>query len=313
MLQFKNNFYLFDWISFSTKYHRNPYWIISELGLEKEKWEEGVGKYKYRQKLWFDCISILYDGTQPDMGILCEMSGQGCRAFESYGHGDYNRLFKELFKNKDMVNITRIDIAFDDHEGLFNIETLLEDTRKQEFSCKSEEYMCTFGTRGISIQHGRKVSNVMVRIYDKAMEQNKQDEGHWIRVELVIKNEPAMKFVEKYVANNDCLPLIYSGVLDNHLRYVIPSKTDTNKSRWESKPYWKKFINEAEKIRLFERPGVDYNEKKLKEYAIDQAGSSMQTYMRLKGIDEVLQEIFAIDIDKRNPKYKKLLKEHGKE
>ncbi|MCL2820988.1 MAG: replication initiation factor domain-containing protein [Oscillospiraceae bacterium] len=311
MLQYKHNFYLFDWISFSTKYHTNPYWLTYELGLDKVKWEEDSGRYKYNKRISFEHINIYYDGKMPDMGILCEMSGQGCRAFETYGTGDYNGLFKELFIHKELVNITRIDIAFDDHEELFNINTLFNDTLKQEFNCKSEEYMCTFGTRGISIQHGRKISKTMVRIYDKAMEQNKQEDGHWIRIELILKDERAKNFVQYYVNNNESLPMIYSGVLNNHLRYVIPSKTDTNKSRWKSKPYWIKFIKEAENIKLFEKPGIEYNEKRLKKYAIDQAGSSMQTYMRLKGIDEVILEIFKIDLEKRNPKYKKLLEQHG--
>ena len=57
-----------------------------------------------------------------------EMSGQGCRAFESFGTGNYEALFQEVLDNPSEMNLTRLDVAFDDHGGLLDIGQAAEDT-----------------------------------------------------------------------------------------------------------------------------------------------------------------------------------------
>ena len=75
------NLILYDWLSFTCK-KRDPYYFVDLLGLSKVPWELTKGARGYKDRLYFNCISIHFNGRD-DMGIWCEMSGQGCRAFES--------------------------------------------------------------------------------------------------------------------------------------------------------------------------------------------------------------------------------------
>ena len=86
----RENAILIDWLSLTSKLH-SPEEIISLLGMEDCKWQAMHGMHGYQERLWYDSISIHYAG-RADMGVWLEMSGQGCRAFETYGHGDYNVL-----------------------------------------------------------------------------------------------------------------------------------------------------------------------------------------------------------------------------
>lgn len=78
---------IYDWVSVTSKIH-NPQGLIALLGLDHEGivWEQVKGAHGYRDRLYWEKISIHYNGRE-DMGIWLEMSGQGCRAFESFGTG----------------------------------------------------------------------------------------------------------------------------------------------------------------------------------------------------------------------------------
>jgi len=73
------------------------------------------------------------DGEQNS--VLLEMSGQGCRQFETSSNMGFMQLFCEVY-NGDF-NITRLDIAYDDidHEGsgLLDIKKVGRYTLHQRF------------------------------------------------------------------------------------------------------------------------------------------------------------------------------------
>ena len=55
-----------------------------------------------------DPLRIFRDGgheTEDTGGVWLEMSGSGCRAFESLSDGDYDRLFKTVIDNPEDMNI----------------------------------------------------------------------------------------------------------------------------------------------------------------------------------------------------------------
>ena len=99
------------------------------LGLGSLPWQQTKGARGYQDRLHFNAISIHHHG-RPDMGVWCEMSGQGCRTFEEYGSGDFIGLFRMIFQD-DRFHITRLDVAFDDHAGILNIHQLFRDTDKR--------------------------------------------------------------------------------------------------------------------------------------------------------------------------------------
>lgn len=302
------NCVLYDWVSITSKIS-SPQNFIELLGLQDVTWETVAGARGYRDRLYWNHISIHYNGRE-DMGVWLEMSGQGCRAFESYGTGDYEALFDEVRENPGEMNLTRLDVAFDDHEGLLDIWELERDTRDLLFVSKFRrtmlEWLWDMETEigAVSIYHGRKVSEVMIRIYDKAAERGFTDGRHWVRVELQLRQERALAFVDE----PGTIGGKFAGVIRNYVRYVEKSD-DSNKWRWPMKVYWERFLGGASAIRLYDKPGVEYNLHNLEQFVYQQAGGAVATLMEIVGEDE-----FRRGIQQRgtqlNPKYRALLDEH---
>ena len=87
----KQNIVLYDWLSFTSKKH-TPEELISAMGLSSCPWQEIKGAHGYRDRKYFSSISVHYNGRE-DMGVWVEMSGQGCRAFESISQLGWPGLF----------------------------------------------------------------------------------------------------------------------------------------------------------------------------------------------------------------------------
>ena len=96
------NIVIYDWLSFTSKQH-TPEQLIEALGLSYVPWVESKGARGYRSKKYFSSINIHYDGRD-DVGVWGEMSGQGCRTFETlskyflYGNG-WENLFHWIQTN----------------------------------------------------------------------------------------------------------------------------------------------------------------------------------------------------------------------
>jgi DNA relaxase NicK len=170
-----------------------------------------------------------------------------------------------------------------------------------KFRDKMTKYSYVGGSEGTTVYFGRKVSDIMIRIYDKAAEQEK--EGHWIRTEIQLRDEMALAFAKKIIANE--LSQAFLGTIKNYLRFVKPNKNDLqNKDRWPMTTYWQKFLKGAERITLYTKPGVEYNMGKLHDYVINQAGGAIRTYIKIMGVAE-LQRL--IESKGKNQKYEDLI------
>ncbi|MGN1319363.1 MAG: hypothetical protein ACI4VF_10150, partial [Lachnospirales bacterium] len=88
------------------------------------KWEFTYGCKGYADRYYFNGISIHCNGSpngrfgKPIEGVWLEMSGEGCRTFESYGNADWNNLFDYCNRNELNITMNRIDLAYDDFIGL---------------------------------------------------------------------------------------------------------------------------------------------------------------------------------------------------
>lgn len=300
---------IYDALSITSKIHSTQD-LIELLGLTGVTWEVVKGHHGYRQRLYWNSISIHFDGREDDvcsMGIWLEMMGQGCRAFETYGSGCYEDLFNEVLCNPDQMNITRLDVAFDDHEGILDIEQLCDDTRSLEFVSRFNEWQVILGSKGSSVTHGSMKSDIFVRIYDKALERGYTDGRHWIRVELQLRRERALAFINQHGSVGER----FSGVLLNYLRYVDEDLHDSNRWRWDLKPYWDDLIGGALKIRLYEKPGEEYNILNLQHYVYDMAGGAAWTLMQIEGKDKFL-DMISSEPSNLNPKYKRILEMYGR-
>ena len=305
------NIILYDWITFTTKIHSIS-GVKELLGLENvEAWNYLPGRHGYRSMYEYEKICIMYDGHSEDMGICVDMSGKGCRAFETYGNGNYEALFDEILAEPADMNITRLDVAYDDHTGVLPLDKMFKDSRKSVMNyvsrftkCKLEEEYDE-DTLARTIYHGSKKSETRIRIYDKGQERGFTDK-HWIRLELQLRRKNA----ESFIRIKEDIGVVFSGVVDNYVRYVKPSNNDSNKWRWDYAPYWKKFVGSAEKIKLYQKPGVEYNAEKLQNFVVCQAGNSINTYREIFG-DEVL--LSALNEHRKtavlNEKQKRLIQE----
>jgi phage replication initiation protein len=276
---------IYDALSITSKIHQVVD-FIELLGLKDVTWKTVKGAHGYQDRLYFEAISIHFNGAE-DMGIWLEMMGQGCRAFETYGNGNYELLFDEVFNNPGDMKITRLDVAYDDHDGFLDIDVMCQDTREQKYVSRFTEWQVIEGSKGNSILHGSMKSDVFIRIYDKARERGFNDGRHWIRAEMQLRRDRAMSFA-RYSGD---IGKRYSGVLRNYLRYVQPSEEDENKWRWPEAEYWSAFLGDAAAISIYEKPGAEYNIFCLENYVFKQAGNAIDAYIDICGTDDFFEKL----------------------
>lgn len=194
----QENQILYDWVSITSKID-SPQTLIELLGLNRDgvTWESCKGMHGYLDRMTFGGVNIHYNGRE-DMGVWLEMSGQGCRTFESFGSGDYESLFDYVRENPGDLHITRLDVAFDDHSGILDMEQLKADTSSDNYISKWSGGTVRAGhgqNRGQdTIEFGSMKSAIFLRIYNKAAERGFADK-HWIRTEIQMRDERALSFL----------------------------------------------------------------------------------------------------------------------
>lgn len=285
------------------------------LGMESCAWDElDHGRNGYRKGLYFGSVSILYDGN-PGMGTCLDMSGQGCRSFEEYGTGDFDGLFRR-FQQGEGYHVTRLDVAFDDHSGVLDIRQLFRDSDNQDgeqqfvskFRVSRIEKEFRDGRPGITVYHGSKKSAVLIRIYDKAAERGLPEERHWIRVELQLRDERA----EAFCFAGEPIGVLFRGVLVNYVRYVDDPGTDSNRWRWPMKAYWENLIDQVGRIRLYVKPGVEYNIGQLDSFVFEQASNAISAAFQIYGVPFCVRKIQERKVTE-NPKYRRLVEQYGQD
>lgn len=310
----KENRLIYDWVSFSTRIHK-PDEIMDLIGMRDCPWEILNSGNGYTHRHHFGGVSISFcEGDMSHVGgfYLLDMSGQGCRTFETYGNGNYDNLFKLVQREEGKpkvtqdVRLTRLDVAYDDMTGLLNIDQICDKTRLQEFVSRIQRYEAIYGSNGNSVNFGSKGSNVFIRIYDKARERGFTDGRHWVRCELQLRKENACGFVNKLP--NSSLSELYHGVLKNYLSFREVNENDTNKRRWEESPWWTAFLDNARAVSIVEKPGVIYNLSACEKYVLTQPVGSIKTLIKIYGSEAFIEMINSAPAPK-NPKYRRLIAE----
>lgn len=335
----KNRF-LIDWFSFSSRVDSFDT-FASLLGLSSVKWKIDSGVRGYSERYSFQGITIHYAGyggsrfsgtsqEQQVKGAWLEMSGQGCRTYETYGLGDWQRLIDYVNFNIDNITVNRVDIAYDDFLGYLDIDKIFEDALNLRFVSRQRNVftVTSIDTEtkelGKTIAHGKEGSDTYIRIYDKRVEQNAVEIlDHWVRCELQLRHKNAAAAIgllsdefeidsktNKLIKVSDRKPIgeLYFLILNNYLRYIEPSETDSNRWRAPMAEHWKKFAESVtnQRISLWSSPGIDYSLSRLSNYVINTSGSAIYTYITLFGVDTLVnfvQEKMHI----LAPKYKLLL------
>ncbi len=299
----KENVVLYDWLSFTSKIH-TPAQIIAALGLSHCPWTETKGARGYQDRLYFGAISVHYNGRE-DMGVWCEMSGQGCRNFEDLTTltGKWENLLAFIHGNN--LHMTRLDVAFDDHSGLLDIERIVQDTEEQHYVSRMNWWEVVRSCKGVSCQIGSPQSKVLVRIYDKAAERGYTDGRHWVRVELQLRDSRAEEFSKIPMDIGEA----FAGVLLNYLRFVEPDPDDSNKSRWQMTDYWAELIGDIGRIKIYVSPGWEYNLERCRHYVFEMAGYAIDAMLQIYSMEDFVSMVHARTCAE-NPKYELIIKEY---
>lgn len=330
----QNNVFLIDWLTFVAKGDSVDY-LKYVLGLDSPDipWET-TEKFRngYPMQTYWNGITILYGAdderfykdpkkVRHDMGICVNLSGTGCRAFETYGHGNWLRLLGYLFRDTSHVaaeqrvfksyNITRIDLAYDDHIGILDIHQLEQDTRERNYLSRAKYSEIVWSDdqnddiQGMTIQIGSDKSDIKIRIYDKAAERGFKDR-HWIRVEMQLRDERALE-TGRQLLQRQHIGDTASGILRNYLTYRIPSN-DSNKSRWPITAYWNMMLINMQKIPLWISPGEPYNFSKTEYWLIRQYGQAIVVLDQLHDPEYLVKACREnYPIEELSPKYKAFL------
>ncbi len=271
-----------DWIAFTSTVIPDVKEMISFLGYSVEDFlllPKGANGYKKMYRLNSFPISILSDGNE-DMGIHVVISGsampdllshfKASLTFDTPFAGDVvclsdfdNSIMVEFLQQVRNIGwFTRLDLAVDDlGANYFTVRDVREFLERQEvvskFRTYRDVYESTFTNEntGHTIYFGSRQSEVMLRVYDKQLEQNRNaadpesmTNDPWIRWELELKNDRA-NIAADFLIRQKQIGEIIMEVLNNYVRIIVPD--DSNRSRCSSHPLWEKFVGMVGKLRLY--------------------------------------------------------------
>lgn len=216
-------------------------------------------------KVYGDCEWT--DDNPLGLGSYLELSGRGCddifRILDKRGltFGDffwrcqnkYNRLF----------HLTRLDVAIDDRNEVpyFTIEQIKKKCEKDEFIGNSNSFRfaeSSFTEMGTAktVYIGSGKSNLSYRLYDKdkevCMKHQKayEEVGSWKRTEIQLRDEKAHDFAMLLMDEPLNLGELAFNLLAGNLRFIVPDKKQSNRSRWKTCQFWKRFLGAAKPLQL---------------------------------------------------------------
>lgn len=290
------NCLLYDWFTCSFKVL--DFTVLQQfLGFHGRTWclSDRGSKLRYGNRLECGGISIHYTDTNDikhELGCCLEMSGQGCREFETYGNGDWDSLVR--FCLNVGGSITRVDIAYDDFTGVLPLDVIADMAARYQFTAISKHLRITHESidadpqhMGISVCHGSKCSAIYIRLYDKRVERQKWDVPHWVRCEVQLRKDNAKGFL---TAAGD-LGVRFCGVLAHYLCYRCAG-SDSNYSRHAVAPFWAAFLRSASALSVNSRKDVEYNKSRLEQHIYDRNHRAIKTAILSDGLPEFLRKTF---------------------
>lgn len=265
-----------DWMEFTIQ-ESSPYKVLEEFGFTAESFknmERGSLGYSKMLRHKSAEVTVLYDGNT-DMGVHVQVKGSAISCFleefkqtlkvrnawdeECYEYEDFN----------DIDNITRLILKKVRGVGWFSrLDLAVDDIGVNYYSCKrvhkmieNKEYVSKVKRWNADVPHNRageiigytvylgspRNSRMFLRVYDKKLEQKKEDLPDWVRWEVVLKDERADNFAD-YVINGMDFSVATASTLNTLVRFV--NKTSCNKSLCETKKKWKKFVGSVGKLKL---------------------------------------------------------------
>ena len=288
--------YKIDWLSFSVKcYDEEPTNTLDEnllelLGYDFKEFEKCSGKNFYNQGATLgNYVSVYWNdytdkknpvrrNSSKTMNVV--YTGQGSTDLALKNDNDWAKIFSILTtyepKNKPKVeaeakpsvNITRIDIALDDYDGLVKFDDLEKKLQKGHYRSSKRSYNIVktsdqFGQKlgeTIYIGNARTASgsrgNVYARFYDKLAQYREKNQlvmsdvrEHWEKTGKEVWQRYEISYSKNYtnsiveaILNGESIDRIFKGSLRNLLEILTARGTDTNKNRWYKTRWWEDFL-----------------------------------------------------------------------
>lgn len=299
------NVFTVDWVTVS--FNLDVYSVIALLGLDHVKFSFSE-KYSwgYPCTAEYGHIKVYYNPDdlpenfdiprypKAHKGCCLNMSGQGCRDFETYSPDlSWAMLFSRI-KVAD-GNFTRLDLAYDDRSGVIFLPRLAMDVAERNFIGHARQTMRLYSDdiendlQGLTVYVGSQKSDLFIRIYDKAAERGYQpSEMHWVRVEIEMRHDRAVLAADA-VSTDPHIGHVFAGILANYLKIVTPNG-DSNKSRWPVADYWEKLLHDVSALHLT-MPGIEYNFRKSEVYFLKQYHQYLRAYYVIYG-ENAPQQLF---------------------
>ena len=264
-----------DWLAFTVTEYSNVEDVVQFMGYEMCDFTtlpKGAQGYKSVITLSGYPISILYDG-QKDMGIHVSISGSAIpelirsvkKTFSvdtPFGTGydiplDSNCLLEFVKSIKDIGKISRLDLAIDDlgqkYYSTDDLVSILSESRCVS-KFRSWKNLCKSTISGEKVGHtiylGSRKSDIILRVYDKMLEQG--GTFPWVRWEFELKNERAVIASELLTSCQLNIGQVCLGILNNYFRII--NLDNANKSRCSTDFLWEQFISDMKQLKLYVPP-----------------------------------------------------------
>lgn len=272
-----------DWISFTVFDVPSVEELVVLLGYDMQNFTlmpKGGNGYKSMIKAEGYPLCILYDGNE-DMGMHVTISGSAISDALSHFEHTLNGstpfgtdavllndltntvMIEFLMMVRRMGQLSRLDIAVDDIGGnYYSTADLVEILERKECVSKFRNWknLCEKTLAGECTGHtvylGSRTSDIMMRVYDKRLEQNKklksQDkpliEYEWYRWELECKDERANRVADLLIDGKN-LGHMVTAILNNYFRVI--NLDNNNRSRCSTTDTWMQFLQTIDKLGLY--------------------------------------------------------------
>ena len=190
--------------------------------------------------------------------VSLNITGTGCRFMTEQ---DFYNLFSYLTHHD--VHYTRLDVAFDDFNGVIPVDTMVNSidgwtngdnnlsTLSRRTSSRVYKNVGKINGSYVSSYNfdmGSNGADMKIRLYDKKIEQSREDVDYWKRLELQLRRKKACSFIDVYL-NNKCVPVCYVSFLSGFVRFLVEHKSN-NLSDVKTALWWEQFLKKLDDYKL---------------------------------------------------------------
>lgn len=300
---------IIDWFAFTLLKH-DVYEVVDLMGFKRGLFTElDRGGMGYKKRLQFGHITVYFDGSE-NMGVHVEMSGQGCREFETGAHSWLDLLaLIELEKGK----ITRLDLAIDTVDGSLSLQEvtkcLIKGNVRSRFAKTRLMESADITPNGLQNKSetryfGSGSSRVQFRIYDKAAQLLL--DTSWLRFELQLRDDRATLAAGEILRRND-LGFVAAGIINQYLAFI--NSDDSNRSRCSLQDWWFNWLHHTEKLKLTTAKAIK-TINQVKDYIKKQYAPTIAMIKKASGVTgfyNFLKEIVEEGFHRMNQKHDNII------